>query len=106
MSNEVIVYKGRDNTVRIQLGFDVSGDVITSEIRSEPSQAATLIATWTVSFGSDGSDGKLLLTLDELTTSQITAKVGFMDLKRSSGGYNYAVFDKPLEVIFREAVTT
>ena len=69
MSNEVIVYKSRDNVVRVQLGEDVSDDVITSEIRSEPSHGATLIATWTVSFESDGSDGKLLLTLDAFTTS-------------------------------------
>lgn len=105
MANEVIVYKGRDNTVKVHLGIDVSSDTITSEIRSEPTQEAPLLATWTVAFESDGSDGKLLLTMSDTISGQITANVGYMDLKRVSGGLVVPVFDKPLEVVFRGTVT-
>lgn len=105
MANEVIVYKGRDNVVRVHLGIDVSADTFTSEIRSEPSQEAPLIATWDVAFETDGNDGKLLLTMDALTSGQIQANIGYMDLKRVSGGLDLAVFEKALEVAFRGTVT-
>lgn len=105
MSNEVVVHKGRDNTVIVNVGVDVSGDTVTSEIRSQPDVDSPLLATWDVDFLTDGTDGKLLLTLDGLTTSQITAKIGYMDLKRVSGVSVLPVFDKPLEVEFRGTVT-
>jgi hypothetical protein len=105
MSNKVIVHKGRTNTVRVNLGIDVSADIITSEIRSEPDVAAPLIATWTVDFVNDGTDGELLLTLDDGDTKDITANSGFMDLKRVTQGEPVPVFDTPLEVVFRGTVT-
>lgn len=105
MANEVIVYKGRDNTVRVHLGMDVSADTFTSEIRSEPTQEAPLLATWDVDFETDGTDGKLLLTIDATASGQIQANVGYMDLKRVSGGLELAVFEKALEVAFRGTVT-
>lgn len=89
----------------ISLGFDVSADVITSEIRSEPDVEAPLIATWDVQFRTDGTDGELVLTLDDLETSQIKANSGYMDLKRITGTEPYAVFDQALEVTFRGSVT-
>lgn len=107
MSNEIIVHKGRTNVVTVDMGIDVSLDILTSEIRSEPNQGAPLIATWEVAFVTDGTDGKLTLTLDDLTTSQIKATSGFMDIKRVVGtiGEPVAAFDKPLEVTFRGTVT-
>lgn len=105
MANEVIVHKGRDNTVRVHLAIDVSGDTITSEIRSEPTVEAPLIATWDVSFETDGTDGKLLLTMSKLVSEQIQANKGYMDLKRVVGSTVLPVFDKPLEVVFRGTVT-
>ena len=105
MSNKVIVHKNRTNEVRVNLGMDVSADTITSEIRSEPDVESPLIATWTVAFVTDGTDGELLLTLDDTITAEITANSGFMDLKRISGGEPIPVFDKPLEVTFRGTVT-
>lgn len=105
MSNKVIVHKNRTNTVRVNLGMDVSADTITSEIRSEPDSESPLIATWGVAFVTDGTDGELILTLDDSITSEITANTGFMDLKRISGGEPIPVFDKPLEVTFRGTVT-
>ncbi len=105
MSNEVIVHKGRTNIIIIDMGIDVSGDVFTSEIRSEPNQEATLLATWQVVFESDGSDGRFILTLDDFITSEIRATSGYMDLKRVTGGEPIPVFDTPLKVSFRGTVT-
>lgn len=105
MSNEIVVHKGRTNVLIVDLGFDVSADTFTSEIRADPKQTALLIATWEVGFVSDGSDGKVRLRLDDVITAQITANSGFMDMKRVSGGEALPVFDKALEVTFRGSVT-
>lgn len=104
MGNRLVVHKGRVNVVQVNLGIDVSADTITSEIRSEPNVDAPLVATWAVTFDSDGTDGKLILTLDDSTDS-ITASAGYMDLKRVTGGDPVPVFDAPLEVVFRGSVT-
>jgi hypothetical protein len=105
MSNKVIVHKDRTNTIQINLGMDVSADTITSEIRSEPSVDSPLLAIWTVDFLTDGTDGKLILTLDNSITQDISASSGYMDLKRMVGGEPLAIFDRPLEVSFRGVVT-
>lgn len=105
MSNKVIVYKGRTNTIIVNLGIDASSDTYTSQIRSEPDVESLLLADWTVSFVTDGTDGKLKLTLDDIVTAQIAADSGYMDLKRVSGGEPLAVFDQALEVSFRGTVT-
>jgi hypothetical protein len=103
--NKVIVHKNRTNTLKVNLGIDVSGDTITSQIRAEPDHTSTLIAEWTVTNETDGVDGVLILTMDNTITSQITVDSGFMDLLRISGGEPLPVFDKPLEVSFRGTVT-
>lgn len=105
MSNEVIVHKNRTNTIPVSLGFDVSGDVITSEIRAEPKIDAALIMTWDVSFATDGTDGELILHVDNDATEDIKPNKGYMDLKRVTGGEPIPIFDAPLEVIFRGSVT-
>ena len=105
MSNEIVIHKGRTNTITVDLGIDVSADEITSEIRTEPSQDSPLIATWEVSFETDGADGKLVLVLDDVATAQIKENAGYMDLKRITGGEPVPVFDRPLEVSFRGTVT-
>jgi hypothetical protein len=105
MSNKVIVHKNRTNTVYVDMGIDVSADVITSEIRSEPDVESPLLATWTVTFLTDGTDGKLVLRLDNTITAQIKAVTGYMDLKRIVGSEPVPVFDQPLEVTFRGTVT-
>ena len=105
MSNKVIVHKGRTNTITISLGINVSADTITSEIRSEPHSDSPLIATWIVSFATNGADGELILRLDDNETSQIKANSGYMDLKRITGSEPVPVFDRPLEVSFRGTVT-
>lgn len=105
MSNEVIVHKGRTNILEVRLGYDISADTWTSEIRTQPSQISALIATWTVAFLTDGTDGVLKLTLDDAITGVIDEASGYMDLKRVSGGEPLPVFDQPLEVVFRGTVT-
>ena len=105
MSNEVIVHKGRTNILIVKMGIDVSADTFASEIRSEPVVESELLATWTVSFVTTGSDGQLRLTLDDVVTAQIKATSGYMDLKRTTGGEPIPVFDRPLDVIFRGTVT-
>jgi hypothetical protein len=105
MPNPVVVHKARTNTVIVDLGEDVSTDTFTSEIRSEPDHESTLLMTWDVDFESDGTDGRLVLTVDDLITEQITVDSGYMDVKRVTGGQPVPMFDKPLEVIFRGVVT-
>jgi hypothetical protein len=102
MSDTVVVYKGRTNIVTVSLGIDVSRDVITSEIRTE---SGTLITTWNVVFDSDGTDGELILTLDNSVTGNIQYTSGLMDLKRVIGAEPVSVFIDALEVEFRNVVT-
>lgn len=102
MINTIVVHKGRTNIITASLGIDVSGDTLTSEIRTA---SGTLIATWSVAFDGDGTDGEIILTMDNSVTSAIEQPSGFMDLKRISNGEPLPVFDKPLEVEFRETIT-
>ncbi len=78
---QIVVHKGRTNVVQVSIGFDVSQDIITSEIRVDKDQTSELIATWLVSFATDGIDGELILTLDDSVTAIITKSVGFVDLQ-------------------------
>lgn len=105
MANPLIVYRGRTAIVPVSLGFDVSADEFTSEIRTQPEVDSDLIATWDVSFDTDGADGELILTLDNSVTGGITEKRGYTDIKRITGGEPVPVFDKPLRVEFRDVVT-
>ena len=105
MSSAIIVHKNRTNIITVGLGYDVSADTITSEIRAQPEVDSPLLATWDVTFATDGEDGELVLTLDDTITAQISATSGFMDIKRVTGSEPVPVFDKPLEVIFRGTVT-
>ena len=98
----IVVHKGRTNVITVSLGIDVSGDTLTSEIRTTD---GVLIATWTVVFDGDGTDGELILTLDNSVTSGIAYTTGVMDIKRVSNGEPVPVFDQWLEVEFREVAT-
>ncbi len=102
---QVEVQKGRTVILPVSLGFDVSQDAITSQIRVTKSSTSTLIATWVVTFATDGTDGELILTLDDSVTTVITQSVGYMDLKRVSGGEPLSILNEPLEVIFKNSIT-
>lgn len=101
----IVVYKGRTTEVIVNLGFDVSGDTFSSQIRAADEVTSTLIATWSISFVNDGTDGLLLLKLDDAISSTITRTKGFMDIKRITSGEPIPVFDKPLPVIIQSTVT-
>jgi hypothetical protein len=105
MSGELIIHRNRTNIVPIGLGMDVSGDVITSQIRTEPGAEGPPLAEWTVAFATDGTDGELVLTLTSEDLASVTANYGYMDLKRESGGEPLSVFLEPLKVAFKGVVT-
>lgn len=102
---EVSVYRGRTVVLPVSLSYSVAGDTLTSEIRVSRKSTSELIATWAVSFKTDGTDGEILLTLDDTVTSQITHTVGYMDIKRITNGEPVPVFDEPVQVIFKDQVT-
>ncbi len=102
--SDIVVYKNRTNVISVGLGVDVSGDTFESEIRERVGAGYPLIATWNVGFATDGTDGELVLTLDDAQLSAVTAKSGYMDIKRISGGEPYAVF-APIKVVFQDTVT-
>lgn len=105
MATKLVVHKNRTNSYLVDLGMDISGDTYTSEIRTQPDHESPLLATFTVSFETDGTDGLLRLDVDNLITGQVEAHSGYMDLKRITGTEPVPVFDRPLEVEFRGTVT-
>jgi len=102
---QVVVQRDRTVILPVSLGFDVSQDTITSQIRVSQDPLSALIATWAVSFETDGTDGELILTLDDSITTNIVQNVGWMDLKRVSGGQPLSVFNTPLEVSIINVIT-
>jgi hypothetical protein len=104
MSNKVIVYKNRTNTLPVNLGIDITGDTLTSEIRVEEDHTSDLIAAWTV-IVDDAATGLITLTLDNSLTDEIEVDSGYMDIKRVTGGEPVPVFDRPLQVVFQGTVT-
>jgi hypothetical protein len=102
---QIVVHKGRTVVIPVSLGMDVSLDTFTSQIRVDKKHDSDLIATWDVSFLTDGTDGELLLTLDDSVTQTIEKTIGYMDIKRVSAGQPINLFDEPVEVAFRDTVT-
>ena len=105
MSGHLIIYKNRTNTVTVGLGIDVSADTITSEIRAARDVNSDLIATWDVAFLTDGTDGELVLTLDDSDTANITHVGGYMDIKRLSGGEPLVTHLDSIPVVIQGVVT-
>ena len=105
MQKAVVIHKGGTNVITVGLGFNVSSDAITSQVRKQPSQGSELLATWDVTFATDGTDGELILTMDDSVTRDILHTNGFMDLKRLSNGEPISVFRSPIPVIFEGTVT-
>lgn len=105
MANQLVVHKGRLNTVTVNLNESIVSETFTSEIRTEPNRAASLIASWVVTV-TDAATGEIELSLSDTVTAQIKQDVGYMDIKRvKSGGEIVAVFDQPIQVSFRGTVT-
>lgn len=101
----ITVDRGRTKTVRVSFGRDISDSVFTSQIRAGNKDSSVLIATWAVAFETDGTDGELLMTLDNAVTSAITYKIGYTDLKNVVDGEPESVWPAPLQVIFRDVIT-
>lgn len=107
MSGKVIVFKKRYNPLQVNLGIDVSADTFVAQIREEPDQSSPLIAQWGVGFVTDGTDGKLRLTLDP-SSSDVEQTSGYMDIKRNPGGFVTAAvqcWEEVVEVEFRGTVS-
>lgn len=104
MSGAVVVYRGRETTINLDLNMDCTGDTITSEIRSEPNRDSNLIATWDVTVV-DASTGKYKLILGATASGQVVVDSGYTDVLRVSNSKPLPVFDNPLEVIFKGTVT-
>lgn len=102
---QITVFKNRMTKVPIDLPYDVAADTFASQIRAEKNHTSELLAEWSVTFATDGHDGKLVLTLTADDTKNITASGGFMDIKRVTGGDSVPVFDESLEVYFEETIT-
>lgn len=105
MTAQLVVQRNRTNRIPVNVGFDATGETFTSQIRAEESITSDELATWAVTFDTDGSDGELILTLEEADVSNIAKSYGYMDIKRVSGGKSLSVFNKPLEVLFQGVVT-
>jgi len=105
VSGHLIVYKNRTNKITVSLGIDVSADTITSEIRVGKDVSTDLIATWNVAFLTDGTDGELVLTLDDSDTENIAHRGGYMDIKRLSGGEPLVTHLDPIPVVIQGVVT-
>lgn len=103
--NQIRIYRGRTAVVPVGLGFDVSADSFYSEIREDKSRTSDLIATWEVTFLTDGVDGELVFTLDDSVTNNITKNVGYMDIKRVSNGEALVVLDEVIEVLIKDPIT-
>ena len=102
---QVVIPKGRTYTMVVKLMYDVSDSVITSQIRRGRRPTSDLIADWQVEFITDGTDGRLLLTLDDSVTVNILDTIGYMDLKRVVDGEPLSVFAEPVQVSFQNVVT-
>lgn len=105
MESQVVVHRGRTVVISVGLGYDVSGDIITSQIREAVDVSSPLIAEWDVEFLGDGTDGELVLTLTDVATAAITRTNGYMDFKRVSGSGSINVIDDAIPVVIKGVVT-
>lgn len=104
--DQIIVTRHRTTKVQLSLPYDVTGDTISSEIREDDDPESTLLATWDVSLVSaEAGHSELVLTIDSAAANQVEKELGYMDLKRLSGGEPLNVFDGVLEVLFKDPVT-
>lgn len=105
---DITVYKGRTKILGVKVMEDVSGDVITSQIRAGKNRNTPIIAEWDVQFVTDGRDGDLIFVLDDTVTAGVAHRIGYFDAKRligGDGGEPVQLISEPLMVVFREVVT-
>lgn len=108
MYTPVIVRRGRTTKIQVNVGRDISADgagAFTSKIRAEKEISSVELAEWQVSFKTDGTDGLLVLTIDDAVSAAVTRTNGYMDMRGVSAGEPYSVWDDPLPVVFEGVVT-
>lgn len=105
MSPQVSVYTDRQTVMKVSLGRDVSGSTFASQIRKDRRKTSDLLATWVISFETDGTDGELIFTLDVESASTIDVAEGYMDIKETKAGQPFSVSDDPMLVVFKTSVT-
>lgn len=103
--SSIIVYRHRTTLLSVSLGYDISNNIVTSEIREGQDLNTGLIATWDVSFRNDGKDGGLVFRIDDSVSSEIAHTYGYMDIKRVVDGEPYNVLNVPLQVLFKDPIT-
>lgn len=102
--NKLVVYKNRTNIITVRLGYDITGDTLTSQIREQPDQDAAFIAEWDVDVV-DAALGEITMTLTPTDLVGVTQVRGFTDIKRVSSGQSLPVFTDAIQVEFRGTVT-
>ena len=83
--------KGRYNSYRVNFGFDVSGDTISSQVREQADHTSPLIFEWQVD-DTDAASGYVTLFYNDTARAndQIVANnKGIMDIRRFSGSFAY-----------------
>jgi hypothetical protein len=76
MNTHLPFSKGRFNSYRVNFGFSVSGDTITSQVHEQADHTSPLIFEWAVDMA-DAATGYVTLSAN---------KKGVMDIRRLSGG--------------------
>lgn len=106
MTNPVLtVYKQRTNIYEfVFFGMDLSEDVITSQIRRGRSTTSHKIVEFEIRPKTDGKDGRFIFTIDDSNLQSITDVMGYLDIKRMSGGEPLPVLESPIEVVFQKAL--
>lgn len=99
------VWRGRTTTLQVSLSYDVSSDIIKSQIRQGRNPQSTLITEWNVSYKTDGTDGELIFTIDDAVSTGIADNYGYMDIMRITDNEPVSVFDDPFPVVFKDVVT-
>lgn len=103
--DQIIIHRGRTVVVPVSVSYDLTGSTITSDIRKTRKASSDLIASWSVSFKTDGSDGDFLLTIPHDVTTPIVDELGYMDIKRVLDGEPTNIIDTPIQVVFVDAIT-
>lgn len=101
--SQLVYRKGRYNAVPVNLGIDITGQTIVSQIRERPDESSPVILTWTPTV-TNAATGEFTLSHND-SAGVITHSEGWMDIKRVTGAGDIACFDGPLAVEFRGAVT-
>lgn len=96
---KIEVERGKTIILMVSLGFNVSESEFLCQMRQSESPESSLLATWAISFDTDGKDGELLATLDNSISSSIAMSTAWLFLDKVSESPPLPVFPEPLEVM-------